>query len=150
MTVTPGLRDTDWARFAGFLDGEGNFAIFSGSRKFGTSPSYMVRITLTNTNLEVLRFFQAQFGGRLSAKQRKNLRWKQGYDLRWISHKDVRPLLEGIRPYSLLKKAHVELMIAYLDEIGELPLRSGPYMEGRRQVGARYEAQYRILNQRGA
>lgn len=93
------LNETDKAYLAGLLDGEGSIGIdnHGGIR----TPS--VRITLTNTNIDMLAELKTLWGGCLSARRKRNLYWKPVSDLIWAS-KTTDFVLKAVLPYLRIKR----------------------------------------------
>lgn len=98
----------DRAYLAGLIDGEGSIGIdnHGGVR----SPS--VRITLTNTNLDMLADLKAVWGGWLSTRRKRKIGWKSVADLIWAG-KPVSKLLTEIQPYLHAKKEQCRLALAF-------------------------------------
>lgn len=91
---------------AGFFDGEGWIGIAIGSR----DGECMLRMTVTNTNLEFLKRVHAIYGGRLSVQLRQQSKWKDYCCIHW-SHRAAARLLEQIGPYLILKRPQLTLAL---------------------------------------
>ena len=92
---------------AGFFDGDGCIT---------TSPKTNFRLTISNTNKEILDWIKKNFGGNINNQHlpknpKHNTSWK------WITTKrtDVLRILELIYPYLIVKKKQAKLIINYLN-----------------------------------
>lgn len=65
---------------AGFIDGEGCIGIYRHNKKNRKHGTWVGRITLVNTDLEILLKIKEEFGGFVQQK-RKTCGWKQSYSL---------------------------------------------------------------------
>lgn len=91
---------------SGFFDGEGCIRIqVSGS-------IFKVRCCLVNTNLSVMLEIQKQFGGRLETRNTPiRLTHRQSYALNWDGTDNVKKFLQVISPFSIVKKAEIDLVL---------------------------------------
>lgn len=98
----------DRAYLAGLIDGEGSIGIdnHGGVR----SPS--VRITLTNTNLDMLAEMKAIWGGWLSTRRQRVIGWKASSDLIWAG-KPTSELLKEIQPYLRAKREQCRIALLF-------------------------------------
>lgn len=91
---------------AGFFDADGCIT---------TSTKTCFRLTISNTNLEVLEFIKEKFGGNINnlwlpKNPKHSLAWK------WITAKkaDVLVIMCLINPYLIVKKEQSDVLINYL------------------------------------
>ena len=80
------------------------------------SPEHIVRVQVSNTNLEGLKTIQASFGGSLtpmSMPTRPNNR--QAYKLTWNSRKAER-ILHLVEPYLILKQPQCQLLLEFIEQ----------------------------------
>ena len=99
------IRDIQLAYIAGIVDGEGCIDTF----KSGDRVSYQPRITVVNTNKEVLQFIITMFGGTLAIRP-KAVGHKQVYS--WMrGGLPASEILEKLLPYFIIKKRHALLAI---------------------------------------
>ncbi len=95
---------------AGFIDGEGNMRLYSGFSK--QSPtSLRAEVAITNTNRNILDLIQIEYGGKILKRSNK---LRPIYRLYWSSLDAIKPLLDIISPYLILKRHHAELLLEYL------------------------------------
>ncbi len=112
-----GVTQTDWARLAAFLDGEGSISIVYATHKeprltsSRTQYEY-VRLTIANTDPRLIVWLVETFGGRVREREyRRNANWKTAYW--WTSScRRACELLEQCMPYFIMKKERAELAIA--------------------------------------
>ena len=99
------IRDVQLAYIAGIIDSEGCIDTF----KSGDRVTYQPRITVVNTNKEVLRFIIAMFGGTVTTRPKVAGR-KQVYS--WMrGGLPAAEVLEKLLPYFIIKKRHALLAI---------------------------------------
>jgi hypothetical protein len=102
--------DLDLAYVAGFVDGEGSINMGGGARQ----PHE--RLTITNTNLEVLQHIQTIIGGQIGGHDRPTKpHWKTQYYLCLTTRHAVRAL-RILEPFLVLKKKQAILMIRFSEE----------------------------------
>lgn len=97
---------------AGFLDGEGSIIICrSRLRKGKFYEGVQLRVSITNTNVEVLLLLKQEFGGTiLKRKTPKPFQRKDTYD--WVvTHQKAAKFLRKIVPYLIIKKQQALLGI---------------------------------------
>ena len=103
---------SDIPYLAGFIDGEGtitaNFRMSSG----GVKEAVHYRVMIPNTNLAVLNWIQARWGGKMEnmAKPRSP-KHKQVCYLYW-GGPDCIPLIQAVFPYLQIKRRQAELVLA--------------------------------------
>jgi hypothetical protein len=93
---------------AGFIDGEGSFGIYKHKFK-NRNLIYVCRITIANTNYNVLEEIQKEFGGHIYNKK-NYLKWKQGYNLCWDA-KEVDKLLKILDGRLVIKQEQLDVMV---------------------------------------
>jgi len=93
---------------AGFFDGEGCVNC-SSSRN-----NSFVRILVVNTNIDVLKAFQAVWGGDINTNTKTKAHWKQAYTWR-LQHKAATNFLTEILPFLIVKRQQAEAAIAFND-----------------------------------
>lgn len=91
---------------AGFIDGEGGFGIYDGQQ----------RMTISNTNREVLVQISEVIGGGRIATRPATDRWKESHELQ-IGSLLMREFLPRVIPYLIVKREAAELMVEYLSPI---------------------------------
>jgi len=101
--------ETDRAYLAGLIDGEGSIGIdnHGGHR----TPS--VRITITNTNVNLLADIRAIWGGNLASWRKRKLGWKRCSDLIWGGSLATSKILKAILPYVKAKKKQCQVAVQF-------------------------------------
>jgi len=108
----------DYAYLAGFLDGEGCIGVYSrikqnrGSRQYTPSKSYRPRVSIVNTNKEVLEWIKKEFGGYLSMKT-KVAGHKIGYSLNIVDYKKIERMIINCLPNLKVKKEVALLVLKF-------------------------------------
>lgn len=106
---------------AGFVDGEGAIMITKIKRHDTRSqnPQYQLRLSVTNTSIEALKFIEANFGGKISkghgtfnASRMLLKNFKPVFE--WVaSDKTAFSTLERIISYLVIKKERAEIAMQY-------------------------------------
>jgi hypothetical protein len=98
---------------AGLFDGEGCISInkTKGSKNNPyTRPGFQLRVSVTNTNIDVLNFLQKTYGGKVYIREKKNAR---NYG-NWItvSNQCVEPLTLWT-PHLIIKKEQASVALEF-------------------------------------
>lgn len=106
LRVSRSCSPTDWAYFAGLLDGEG--CIHRKSR--GT-----VGIKISMTDKSVLDWVHHTFAGRLYARRASNERSSPWWSWEIERQVDVRFILQNVLPFLKVKQRQARLVLDYLE-----------------------------------
>jgi hypothetical protein len=96
---------------AGLFDGEGcvNFTIRGKSRQL------IIRVTIVNTNEDILNMLYCKFGGMLCQSQnKKHPEWKIFRSITWRAN-TAEEFLKIIEPYSIIKANQIKLALEYFN-----------------------------------
>ena len=108
-------KSTDAAYAAGFLDGEGTIYILlhkPGNGKAPRSPSYILTITLSQTQEGVLGWLKERWGGSVSSEPLR--KWGRRPIWAWrVSSRKAASLLTECLPYLQIKKRAAEIAIEF-------------------------------------
>lgn len=102
---------TSYEYLAGFVDGEGHIGIKKHTRFLRSkSECYYERISVANTNKEIIDIFKKEFGGYVyhhkPSKLSNNSYWS------WeVTNKQARIMLEKIYPYLIVKKIEADVVM---------------------------------------
>jgi hypothetical protein len=101
------------AYFAGLMDGEGTFTVSKSAGIKG--PVYSTRLCLASTNMDVLAWSKATFGGSVNLMRPTGNRQPHG---QWfiMSKELVIPLLLELLPYLIIKQWPAKLLLKYCRE----------------------------------
>ena len=117
MTVqVKSLTETDYAYLAGIIDGEGTVTIrrLTERKRERIYVSYGPAITVSNTDLIMLKSLRNRFGGNIvRANPPRNKRWSQGY-LLCFRREEMLVLLPKTIPYMTRKRRKAELLLEYM------------------------------------
>jgi hypothetical protein len=114
-----GLPETDVARLAAFIDGEG--CIFVGQRNKLTgrmkTPQYSLSLVITNTHVEFINWLKDTFDGSVyfvKYEKCKHLGKKQ--IMRWqVNERMAAIILERCLPYMLIKREQARLGLVFME-----------------------------------
>jgi hypothetical protein len=110
------VSQIDCAYIAGFLDGEGTIGLRTGHTKDGHTPSFTLRVRISNTNKDVLLWIQLICGcGHIHTCKQEYGR-KTKYELAW-SGKMAADILVLLYPYIKVKKLQAEIGIRFSSTI---------------------------------
>jgi len=101
------------AWLAGFYDGEGFVSIIKSKRNGYINPRYYLQAGVSNTNLEILKEIQEEFGGYITSCKFTGFTKKGVYSWRVQNNKAL-PFLESIQPYTKVKDVQVCLALRFL------------------------------------
>ena len=107
------VSQTDWARLAAYIDGEGSISIeFQLHKQTGRSQSHLF-LTVTNTDPRLVIWCKHNFGGCLTNPDRRNRRgchplfhWKQ-----WSG--GAAEILRRCMPYLLIKQEQAQVALRF-------------------------------------
>ncbi len=150
------IANTDWARLAAFIDGEGcihsALTVHKPSVKWKNSRTHYeyIKITVTNTDPRLSQWIVNTFGGgniqHHTNNKRKNTNWKSCFF--WsVSSEKAAAILRGVMPYLLLKKDQAEIALV----IQSTMCRSGRRGTPQHVIDHRTELRNKlhVLNARG-
>jgi hypothetical protein len=96
------------AYVAGLVDGEGSI----GFTKVGAHRSWVPRVSITNTNLDVLEDIGKKFGGYIVPLSQRKEGWKQGYS--WlILNSSAVSFIDLIYPWLRIKREQAWLLFLW-------------------------------------
>jgi len=128
--------EVEKAYLAGLIDGEGSIGIdaHGGLR----TPS--VRVTITNSCIELLEEIAWLWGGAVTTRRIRKFNWKATADLR-VGAKTAVDILEEIQPYLRIKRAQCQVALDFAKTVNPkehrskaLPLDVIQYREELRQI----------------
>ena len=106
-------KETDLAWAAGFIDGEGCIILYQGK------PTYVLKLTVTNTDLRSLERLKEIFGvGTISIRQRSGQRrpcWNY-----YLAARKAEQALRQVEPYLFTKKVQCQIGLLSRKYIGKL------------------------------
>lgn len=90
---------------SGFFDGEGYIGIEKGKR-----DSFQLRIANSNSNLDILKLYENNFGGEIrpveDSKNKQNFQWN-------IQNHDALPFLKTIEKFTVVKRKQIHFAIQF-------------------------------------
>lgn len=103
-----GDKDLLYAYMAGFVDADGSISIIS----VGRAKTFIVRITVNNTNYDIIELFSKEFGGKIrkNGNTKRNIRWKECYEWTLTNNKGLN-VIKKLYPYLIIKKQQADLTI---------------------------------------
>lgn len=125
------FTETDKAYVAGFLDGEGSISINRRIEKNG-HIGFIPRLSFTNTNKDVLLHIQKLIGfGYLQTRHRPSqTSWATCYDLVFMGIRSVRPIIQILSPYLIVKRKQADIVAEYCsNRVGKRRRRNKEDME---------------------
>jgi hypothetical protein len=104
------MKEEIKAYAAGIFDGEGSLDIYNATpAKASKSPSFMLRVVISQKDGKVMDWFKQHFGGYVGLDKHGGY-----YIYRWdIRSQKAKQFLLLILPYVLIKKAQVELALKF-------------------------------------
>lgn len=90
---------------SGFFDGEGSIGIYKGTR-----DSYQLYVSNSNSNLDILKLYEKNFGGEIrpveDSKNKQNFQWN-------VRHNDALPFLRTIEKFTVVKRKQIHFAIQF-------------------------------------
>ncbi|MDE2232911.1 MAG: hypothetical protein KGJ90_02150 [Patescibacteria group bacterium] len=101
---------------AGIFDGEGYVDIYKATQsKASKNPSFMLRVVISQKDGKVMNWLQKNFGGYVHRYRRNS-----NYIYRWdIRSQAAFNFLTQILPFSLIKKAQIQLALDFEEKKGK-------------------------------
>jgi len=140
---------------AGFVDGEGTLTIAKRRRHSGRSIEYSVRVSISNTNKEILETIQDVWGGTLATQFPDDPSWKPSHDLIWTNAAAV-AVLTQIAPHLGIKSSHAVALLGFQVHIRrcgrtrDAKGRLRPLSESQLEIREIFYRRLKRLNARGA
>lgn len=103
------------AWMAGLFDGDGFVGCYHANGKY---PAYHTQAGIVNIDGEALKIFKKEYGGCLRTRRTTSKNHNIRSDWR-VSGQLMKRFLKDIRPYSVIKKARIELALEFLGGIGD-------------------------------
>lgn len=107
---------------AGFIDGEG--CLSTWRRRTGR-PILYPALYITNSEREPLEYIQRHFGGMLTSQAAPRSS-RTIYKLSYMSATALWPILTEVRPYLIVKAAQCDLLMDFLELMGQDSTRRVP------------------------
>lgn len=110
------VSQTDWARLAAYIDGEGYIGIarIRAAYKRGKSPNscqHIVEMRISNTDFRLTAWLQGVFGGNVKLQRKPNPKWRD--ICHWaVTGRNAVKLLRGCYKFLLLKREQAEIAFA--------------------------------------
>ena len=118
---------TKWSYMAALIDGEGCISLYrrlSDGEKYtrvhkvkaNTNPynQFSMRVQITNTDLRLMKWLIANFGGVYYQKTQGTGKHKPAYEWRPKGRANVEKLLLGILPYMIIKPEQAKIALEYI------------------------------------
>lgn len=140
--------EAELAYFAGILDGEGSFVL----HRHKDGYRFACQMQVGNTDVRLLEWIRARFGGSVNRERRPNTTHKPVY--RWVSQADTMDaVITAVLPYLIVKKDQAELMLAYRRTLAPMirtKRSTNDVPEHVKSERIRIHGSLAILNRRGA
>ncbi len=109
------MRKEELAYFAGLMDGEGCFNINYNKKR----NTYQARLTMTNTNLDMLIWCQERIGGKIYKRKKYADHHKDKYEwMSWGDKEFLLNLLKKILPFLVGKREQCKVLIKFEKTVG--------------------------------
>lgn len=130
---------------AGLIDGEGCLSLAYHHNKMGSNVNSSIEVT--NRNRECLEFLLERFGGSILELHPKMVNASPAF--KWVlwGREAITRVLITIRPYSIVKRVQIEVILDYFDECP--PTQGRKVTEEEQAVREEYVSRIRELNRKG-
>ena len=131
-----GLSDTDWARLAAFIDGEGNIRIHGQYHivKKGRYKNDFVVVTISNTDPRLMDWLVHRFGGSVNVGRRQRSFHRLPYH--WVvAAAQAKDVLIRALPYFVIKREQADIALAFSATVKRWGVKGMPqYIRDEREV----------------
>jgi len=125
--------------FAGFFDADGHVCITKSKHN-----GHVLKIGVTNTNLEIIEIFKDRFNGHIKRYVPKNSNWKVRYD--WVAtSKFAVEALKKLYPFLGIKKDRAKIALKF----SELITKSKRVDSDNLKAREKFYLEMKSLNKRG-
>ena len=139
------IAESDWAYLAGFIDADGNIGTNPWKRKIDGEPRYGIRLSITNSDRNIINWLVTNFGGSVFLTNKNSPRHHRS-TWRWtVTGKSAEPIMRHTIPYLKVKGKHAELGLQFITTLGLSNRVSKENIELRSYIAA----QLKRMNQRG-
>lgn len=104
-----------YAYLAGLIDGEGTITIYKHRQHQRPTFQFRPRIVVTNTSMPLMQSLIRDYGGSIILNYRREGKNKPCFLWRVFSQADIERVITGVRPYLIIKAAHADLMMRFID-----------------------------------
>lgn len=113
------MKEHNWSYLAGLIDGEGCFAAWRywNANRTNCKPywQYSCRATITNTNLQLMKWLVEHFGGSYYIKREATDKHKCRMEWRPKGKANLKTLLLSTLPYLVIKREQAKLLLEWVD-----------------------------------
>jgi len=135
------LEETEKAYIAGIVDGEGTVTLTKHHKNETPTP----RISVSNNNLELLKWLRTKVGGGVIVSKKKSKPYHSNSYVWYVQQDRGLRFLGEIRKHLIVKKPQADLI---LEKYKSVTHRAGRYTPEMLRKKMRLVAQIRKLNQR--
>jgi hypothetical protein len=113
------MKEQNWPYLAGLIDGEGCFSAWRywNANRTDCKPywQYSCRATITNTNLQLMKWLVSHFGGDYRCPREATEKHKARFEWRPKGKANLKTLLLSVLPYLVIKREQAILLLEWID-----------------------------------
>lgn len=118
------MKEHNWSYLAGLIDGEGCFSawrywnIWKSEHKtpfHNPYWQYSCRVTITNTNLQFMKWLVQHFGGQYRIAREATEKHKARLEWRPKGKANLKKLILATLPYLVIKREQARLLLEWVD-----------------------------------
>jgi hypothetical protein len=115
------ITQIEWAQLAAYVDGEGYISLTRKSRKEGKWAwhTFDISVRVANTDVRLPNWCQQRFGGSVQMTYAKQYRGRKSLYTWSVYGKKTKEILQGIAPYSVIKREQIEIGLAYIETMSK-------------------------------
>lgn len=116
------ITQIEWAQLAAYVDGEGYISLTRKSRKQGKWAwhTFDISVRVANTDVRLPNWCQHHFGGKVHQSYGTDYRHCRKPLFTWsVYGKSTKEILQGIAPYSVIKREQIEIGLAYIETMSK-------------------------------
>lgn len=107
------MKEQNWSYLAGLIDGEGCFAVWKYWNTERNYWQYSGRLTITNTNLNLMKWLVSHFGGGFLCKREATQDHKASWEWRPKGKANHSKIILAILPYLVIKHEQAQHLLSF-------------------------------------
>jgi hypothetical protein len=108
------MSKAKYGYLAAIIDGEGCLSIGAGRRQKWGVINYNPIVSVANTDVRLIDWLVANFGGNFFIQKQQTPRNKQAYVWRLLAKREIELLLLAVMPYLIVKDERAKILLEFV------------------------------------